>query len=481
MASTTGNPGRGEGKSEGGGAPPSNPADDACECRSGPLAGIAQVDGATFKNRWLHYAEVDGNAMFEGDIVLGTLDEMQADETGNPVLRSVGITGAQFRWPNGRIPFEIDPALPNPQRVTDAIAHWHAHTGIRLVPRSGEADFLRFVPGGGCSSRVGRRGGRQDITLGTGCSVGNAIHEIGHTVGLWHEQSREDRNNFVNIIFANIDPAMQHNFNQHVSDGDDLGPYDFGSVMHYPATAFSINGQPTIVPRVALPPGVTMGQRSGLSAGDIQGVAMMYPGLHPTVKEVPKDPIRDTIKELPKDPIRDTVKEIRKDPIRDTIKELRKDPIRDTIKETRKDPIHDTIKEAHKDPIRDGTIKEPGFDPGGGGGLPINPLGGGGLQPNPQGEANPYASAYGGAYAGASASPFVLAGASQFNVGDPLADAAAQVEQLAAAHTEAQQQADALAEAYEQAVQALGQMQGQGNDPGYGGGGYGGGGYGGGV
>ncbi len=445
MASTSGNPGRGEGPSggtTGGTPPPSNAADDACECRSGPLAGIAQVNGVTFKNRWLHYAEVDGNAMFEGDIVLGTLDEVQSDEAGNPVLRSVGITGVQFRWPNGRIPFEIDPALPNPQRVNDAIGHWHAHTGIRLVPRSGEADYVRFVPGGGCSSRVGRRGGRQDITLGTGCTVGNAIHEIGHTVGLWHEQSREDRNNFINVIFANIDPAMQHNFNQQISDGDDLGPYDFGSVMHYPANAFSINGQPTIVPRVALPPGVVMGQRTGLSAGDIQGVAMMYPGLHPTIKETAKDPLHDTIKEIHKDPIHDTIKEIRKDPIRDTVKETHKDPIRDTIKEIRKDPIRDTIKEAAKDPVRDKPIKEAGFDPGGGG-LPINPLGGG--LPNAEG----------------GASPFVLAGASRFNVGDPLQEAMAQVEQLAAAHTEAQQQADALAEAYEQAVQALSQLQGQ--------------------
>ncbi len=438
MANTTGTPGRGEGKSDGGGTPPPSASDDACECRSGPLAGIAQINGVTFKNRWLHYAEVDGNAMFEGDIVLGSLEEVQADETGNPVLRSVGISGAQFRWPNGRIPFEIDPALPNPQRVTDAIAHWHAHTSIRLAPRSGEADYVRFVPGGGCSSRVGRRGGRQDITLGTGCTVGNAIHEIGHTVGLWHEQSREDRNNFINVIFANIDPAMQHNFNQQISDGDDLGPYDFGSVMHYPATAFSINGQPTIVPRVPLPPGVVMGQRSGLSAGDIQGVAMMYPGTRPTLKEVPKDPIRDTIKEVRKDPIRDTIKEVRKDPIRDTIKEVRKDPIRDPV-----------------------TIKEVGRDPGGW------PPGGG---PIPQPDfGNGYGYGYGYGY-GQEASPFVLAGGNRYLQGegqapggvDPLAEAMEQVEQLAAAHTEAQQQADALAEAYEQAVQALEQWQGQG-------------------
>jgi hypothetical protein len=407
---------------------------DACECRSGPVAGSAMLNGATFRGKWLHYAEVDGKAMFEGDIVLGAMADMQSDTAGNPVLFSVGITGQQFRWPGGQVPFEIDPGLPNQQRVTDAIAHWQANTSIRFVARTPAnaaqfPDFVAFVPGGGCSSMVGKRGGRQEITLGPNCSTGNAIHEIGHTVGLWHEQSREDRDNFVQIVFANIDPSMQHNFNQHVSDGDDLGAYDFGSIMHYPANAFSTNGQATIVPRQALPPGVVMGQRTGLSPGDIAGVRAMYPGAGPTIKEVQKDPITDTVKEVRKDPVTDpTLKEIRKDPVTDpTIKEIRKDPINDpTIKEIRKDPIRDPI-----------TIKEGAFDPVGPG--PRPPLGGGGFD--------------------LGATPFVLAGGNRYTAQDPLALAAEQVQQLADAHTQAQQQADALAQAYEQAVQELAALQ----------------------
>ena len=402
------------------------------EFRSGVIAGTALVSAATFNNKPLRYADVDGLAMFEGDIVLGRVADLQhAEGSGRgPVLESIGITGQQFRWPNATVPFDIDPAMPDQQRVTDAIAHWAANTPLRFVRRAaGVTDFVMFQSGAGCSSQVGRRGGQQAVTLGQGCGTGNAIHEIGHTIGLWHEQSREDRDTFVRIVWANIDAALQHNFTQHVADGDDLGAYDYGSIMHYPANAFSNNGQPTIVTLQPIPAGVVMGQRNGLSAGDIAGVLVLYPHQVATLKEVPKDPIRDTIKELRKDPIQDTLKEIRKEPILDTLKEVRKDPIQDTIKELRKEPIQDTIKEVRGDP----TLAETVFPPGPG---PLRP---GLLQPGQV--------------------PFVMAGGSQFGGGGPLdasAGGASDVQILAEAIVQLEQQYAELMAAYDAAVQAAG-------------------------
>ena len=75
------------------------------ELRSGPIAGTALIDGATFSQKPVLYAEIDGQAIFEGDIVLGTVQSLKQAQGQDLPLRSIGITGQQFRWPNATIPY----------------------------------------------------------------------------------------------------------------------------------------------------------------------------------------------------------------------------------------------------------------------------------------------------------------------------------------------------------------------------------------
>lgn len=223
--------------------------------------GLVNVD--------IQFTDIEGQAVYEGDIILGTTDEVRGVD--DPRGRGIGIIGPEYRWPEGKVPFVTEEALA--PRVAAAIAHWQEHTPFVFKLRTDEKDYLSFKRLNGCWSQVGRRGGEQEISLGMGCGIGAAVHEIGHALGLWHEQSRSDRDNFIEIIRENIIPNQLHNFDMHAQDGEDLGAYDYGSIMHYPATAFSVNGGVTIRAKG----GAEIGQRNGLSQGDIAAMKMMYP------------------------------------------------------------------------------------------------------------------------------------------------------------------------------------------------------------
>merc|ERR1712062_59988 len=157
--------------------------------------------------------------------------------------------------------------------VRDATAH-QGNPCITFVQRTTQTDYVEVVSGSGCSSYVGRIGGRQRLTMHPNCGVGNGAHEFLHALGFLHEQSRADRDNYVTVNFQNIQPGREGNFAKRTSLFTyENTPYDFGSLMHYSRRAFSKNGQDTITP---LQPGVTIGQRSSLSTYDINAIRSLY-------------------------------------------------------------------------------------------------------------------------------------------------------------------------------------------------------------
>jgi len=190
-------------------APKTNGEGKPLESARGDKVMHSYLIGNTFGAKKVEYAAIDGLAVFEGDIILGTVQEMeqirqQIEQPDPTVEGAVALPDLQARWPNAIIPFTIDQNMPDQQRVTDAINHIQANTNLRLRTATTEPNFVKFQGGSGCSSSVGMRGNQQVIMLGPGCDWPRAVHEICHAAGLWHEQSREDRDNFVTINWSNI-------------------------------------------------------------------------------------------------------------------------------------------------------------------------------------------------------------------------------------------------------------------------------------
>ncbi len=234
-----------------------------------------------------------GCDLIEGDIIY----------CGSPGDRSPYTTAL---WPDGIVPYDFDSNVSavNQQRSIDAMAVWEDVTAVDFVPWVfAEHGFARIRMRDSTgddeptnSSFVGRQGGVQIVNIVSWTARFIIAHELGHSLGYWHEQSRPDRDDYVQIEWDRIIDGKDHNFDLHSMAGY-YGPYDFESIMHYGQCAFSCCGAD---PDVAcspvscssdldncrtitvLPPYDTqwqnsLGNRSYLSFWDARIMSFLYP------------------------------------------------------------------------------------------------------------------------------------------------------------------------------------------------------------
>merc|ERR1719499_1442294 len=131
----------------------------------------------------------------------------------------------------------------------------------------------------GCWAHVGYRSGGSFLNLGLGCwTLGTAIHELGHALGMRHEQSRKDRDAYVKILWRNIVSGMEYNFDKGAESAQAEVPYDYLSIMHYDPRAFGkgLFGRQTIESKKGSGKEALMGQNFGLSRADRMQLRKLY-------------------------------------------------------------------------------------------------------------------------------------------------------------------------------------------------------------
>jgi hypothetical protein len=224
--------------------------------------------------RTISYLVHDGHAIHEGDIDLGTLEHVRELQQ----LRGGAVSFGNL-WPYSRVFFRFGSTFDGQVCQTGMTNCTDIRTLVRTtltamaqkLPVTFVEDTsntatnyvkLDWAPAssnfGGSSNSVGMAGGEQTIVFPIGHVADTSLpqeipyniqpnaptlrHEMLHAIGLWHEQSRSDRNAFVTINTGCIQSSQLSQFDI-ASDTINVGPYDFASIMHYSAAAFCIPWQ----------------------------------------------------------------------------------------------------------------------------------------------------------------------------------------------------------------------------------------------
>lgn len=221
-------------------------------------------------NDTIKCTKINNEYVFQGDIIL-TREQLHIDS-----LKSASKLEIKL-WPDNTIYYKIEENVAQRELVKDAIKHWEDNTPLKFVEYINQKNKIIFRRDEvSTSSPMGMTDGGNVIKLDKNQPLGGIIHEIGHSVGLIHEQSRSDRDKYITVNTNNIWPKYAHNFDI-IDNSINVGAFDFSSIMLYPCyiSPWAIKNS---IPLIQKKDGSLYGhQYSHLSPGDIAVVKYLYP------------------------------------------------------------------------------------------------------------------------------------------------------------------------------------------------------------
>ncbi|MCC2545930.1 M12 family metallopeptidase [Hymenobacter sp. BT175] len=272
-----------------------NPKQDQNSPPSAEASANASIRLLYGENVYTVYGQRSGDALLvEGDMLFplpaNTDTGMEAAaDTGVTAEKEVqtfdGVVTANVWDTSGSmivVPYtlnaNVDTTKEIGKRIMDGMRWWRRRIPVQFRPStSSDVDYAEFIVNQTeSSSFVGCiRRGKQLIKLENNRPTGTVAHEIGHLLGLYHEQNRGDRSGYVTIA----ENCLKNNNYSLAFDKDrtakDREPYNYYSIMHYPLNDCITINQAGVPVGTTLPKGVP-GQRDSIAVSDVEAILYAY-------------------------------------------------------------------------------------------------------------------------------------------------------------------------------------------------------------
>uniref|UniRef100_A0AC35TS79 Zinc metalloproteinase n=1 Tax=Rhabditophanes sp. KR3021 TaxID=114890 RepID=A0AC35TS79_9BILA len=209
--------------------------------------------------------------MFQGDVILtdtqmdNVIAQLQHELDNKTEVGTISkrdrrsiMSPMPYKWAFP-IKYFLAPSLAVATKdiIVKALAEMQTNTCVRFAKQAAAittSPGLNVMKSDGCWSYVGQiySNKPQELSIGEGCQYNGIIqHEFSHALGLEHEQSRPDRDSFLNVYPANMEPGTEDQFTKSAANTvTSFGiALDMGSGMMYGSYDFSSNGQKTLAPK----------------------------------------------------------------------------------------------------------------------------------------------------------------------------------------------------------------------------------------
>ncbi|CAB3367981.1 Hypothetical predicted protein [Cloeon dipterum] len=227
------------------------------------------------------------NSIFLTFLLFALTDARRIRERVNDIIgehRKIGayntMTSPKVRWPSKTLIYKFDEGNTHTADerkyyliAMEIIAN---ATCIKFKERTTEVGYVNLINSNpkGCYSVAGYQGTKQDLNIGWCLKrTYSVVHEFMHALGFHHEQTRYDRDLYLDVQWNNIKESVQHNYLKYPRTyAFPKWSYDLESVLQYPIE----DTPPSMILRSLEDESKDIGQRQRLRPSDILRMRAAY-------------------------------------------------------------------------------------------------------------------------------------------------------------------------------------------------------------